>query len=187
MLALGLRFLREGRGGGVAQLAGAAPEPRDGGSLPGRGGREQSPDPVVVEVAERHGVPGFSESRLLDCACCASWVVSMDRRGYPLEFRRRALNLLEAGCMVVNVERDLDVSEQTLCNWRRRERIDRSLEPGATSLESAALAAANNRIHQLETELTIARRAVELLKEAADPRGVFPSVGGEDTDCRADG
>jgi hypothetical protein len=33
------------------------------------------------------------------------------------------------------------------------------------------LTAANKRIQQLETELAIARRAVELLKEPTDPRG----------------
>jgi transposase-like protein len=67
----------------------------------------------------------------------------MGRRGYPLGFRRRALDLIDAGRKVVDVARDLDVSEQTLCTWRRQDRIDRGLEPGTTSNENAALTAAN--------------------------------------------
>jgi putative transposase len=99
----------------------------------------------------------------------------MGRRGYPLEFRRRALDLIEAGRKVVDVARDLEVSEQTLYAWRRQDRIDRGLEPGTTSLESAALVAANKRI-QLETEVAIARRAVELVKEPTDPKRRFAAL-----------
>lgn len=95
----------------------------------------------------------------------------MGRRGYPPEFRRRALDLIEAGRKVVDVARDLGVSEQTLYTWRRQDRIDRGLESGTTSHENAALAAADKRIQQLETELAVARRAVELLKEPTDPKG----------------
>jgi transposase-like protein len=54
----------------------------------------------------------------------------MGRRGYPLGFRRRALDLIDAGRKVVDVARDLDVSEQTLYTWRRQDRIDRGLGAG---------------------------------------------------------
>ena len=63
----------------------------------------------------------------------------------------------------MDVARDLSVSEQTFSTWRRQDRIDCGLESGTTSLENAALAAADKRIQQLETELAVARRAVELL------------------------
>ena len=52
---------------------------------------------------------------------------------------------------------------QKIYKWRRQDRIDRGLEPGATSEEQAELWAARRRIVQLETELAVTRRAIELL------------------------
>ena len=94
----------------------------------------------------------------------------MGRRGYLVELRRRASDLIDAGRKVVDVATWTSPS-RPLYTWRRQGRIDRGLEPGTTSLESAALTAANKRIQQLETELPSARRAVELLKEVPDPKG----------------
>jgi transposase len=69
-----------------------------------------------------------------------------------------------------SVAHDLDVSDQTIYNWRRQDRIDRGEQPGLTTAEKAELAAANKRIAELETELKVARRAVEVLKEEASPK-----------------
>jgi putative transposase len=66
----------------------------------------------------------------------------MGRRGYPAEFRRRVLDLVDAGRKVADVARDLGVSAQTIYTWRRQDRIDRGLEPGATSAERAELTTA---------------------------------------------
>ena len=38
----------------------------------------------------------------------------MGRRGYPTEFRRRVLDLLAGGRKVVDLARDLGISEQTI-------------------------------------------------------------------------
>ena len=100
----------------------------------------------------------------------------MPRRGYPTEFRRRALDLLAAGRKVVDVARDLGISDQTLYTWRRQERIDKGEEAGLGTSERAELSAAKRRIQALETELAIHRRAAELLKEKNDPKaGSRPS------------
>jgi transposase-like protein len=96
---------------------------------------------------------------------------SMGRRGYPAEFRRRVLDLVDSGRKVADVARDLGISGQTMYNWRRQDRIDRGLEPGATSAELAELTTAKKRIRELETELEIHRRATEQLKERTDPKG----------------
>ena len=56
----------------------------------------------------------------------------MGRRGYPPEFRRRVLDLVEAGRKVAEVAEDLGISEQTIYTWRRQDRIDRGLEAGLT-------------------------------------------------------
>ena len=100
----------------------------------------------------------------------------MGRRGYPPEFRRKVLDLLDAGRTATELARDLDISTQTIYTWRRQDRIDRGLEPGLTSSEKTELAAAKRRIAELETELQATRRAMELIREAAPPKdGSRPS------------
>lgn len=94
----------------------------------------------------------------------------MGRRGYPPEFRRKVLDLLEEDRSVVQVAHDLDISEQSIYAWRRQDRIDKGLVPGLTSKEKAELTAAKKRIAELETELKVTRRAVELLREEASPK-----------------
>ncbi len=95
----------------------------------------------------------------------------MGRCGYPPEFRRRVIDLLGAGRKVVDLARDLGISDQTIYTWRRQEQIDRGLVAGLTSAERDELAAAKGRIHELEAELAIHRRASELLAERSDPKG----------------
>ena len=95
----------------------------------------------------------------------------MARRGYPPEFRRRVVDLVEGGRKVSEVAVELGVSEQTIYTWRRQARIDSGLEAGVTTAEQAELAAARRRIRELETELAIHRRATELLKEETRPKG----------------
>jgi transposase-like protein len=94
----------------------------------------------------------------------------MGRRGYPSEFRRRVVELVEGGRRVAEVASDLGISEQTIYTWRRQARIDRGLEAGLTTGERGELGAAKRRIRELETEVAIHRRATELLKERADPK-----------------
>lgn len=95
----------------------------------------------------------------------------MSRRGYPPEFRRRVLDLVEAGRKIAEVAEDLGISDQTIYSWRRQDRIDRGLEPGLSSAEKAELITARKRIRELEAEVAVHRRATELLKEKSDPKG----------------
>ena len=95
----------------------------------------------------------------------------MGRRGYPPKFRRKVLDLIEAGRSVAEVAQDLEISEQSIYTWRRQDRIDRGLVAGLTSGEKAELTSAKQRIADLETELAVSRRAVELLKEEVGPKG----------------
>jgi transposase-like protein len=92
-------------------------------------------------------------------------------RRYPVEFRRKVLDLIEAGRPVVEIAAQLGVSDQTIYNWRNQDRIDRGLRAGVTTTESAELTAARKRIRELETELAVTRRANELLKAQTDPKG----------------
>jgi transposase len=95
----------------------------------------------------------------------------MGRRGYPPEFRRRVLDLVQAGRPIAEVAQVLGVSDQSIYTWRRQDRIDRGLEPGLSSAEKAELAAAKRRIVELETELRAMRRAMELVREVVPPKG----------------
>jgi transposase-like protein len=90
---------------------------------------------------------------------------------YPPEFRRRVLELVKAGRPVSEVAADLGVSTQAIYNWRRQEQIDAGLRPGVSSSDNAELVAARRRIAQLESELAVARRVAELLREAVPPKG----------------
>jgi transposase len=93
----------------------------------------------------------------------------MGRRGYPPEFRRKVLDLVEAGRPIAEVAKALGISTQPVYTWRRQDRIDNGLTPGLSSPEREELAAARRRIAQLETELAVTRRAAELLKDQAPP------------------
>ena len=93
----------------------------------------------------------------------------MARRGYPPEYRRRVVDLVDGGRRVFEVAGDLGISEETVYTWRRRDSIDRGLGPGLTTSEQAEQASARTRIRELETELAVHRRATELLKERVYP------------------
>ena len=92
-------------------------------------------------------------------------------RRYPVEFRRKVLDLIEAGRPVAEVAAQLGITAQTVYNWRNQDHIDRGWRAGTTTAESAELTAAKKRIHELETELAVTRRANELLKAQTDPKG----------------
>ena len=95
----------------------------------------------------------------------------MAPRGYPVEFRKRVVDLVEAGRPVAQVAAELGISDQSIYTWRRQARIDAGVEPGMSTAEHAELAALRKRVRELETELAIHRRATELLRGDAGPKG----------------
>ncbi|HEU4422784.1 MAG TPA: transposase [Pilimelia sp.] len=97
-------------------------------------------------------------------------------RRYPPEFRRKVLDLLKAGRTVTQVAADLQVSDQTIYNWRRQELIDTGQMPGLFSSDHEDLVAARRRIAELETELAVTRRANELLREAVPPKARYAAI-----------
>ena len=97
-------------------------------------------------------------------------------RSYSPEFRRKVLDLLKAGRSVAELVRDLQISDQTIYNWRRQELIDTGQLPGISSGDQTELVAARRRIVELETELAIHRRAAQLLKEAVPPKGRYAVI-----------
>ncbi|GAB3847373.1 transposase [Nesterenkonia populi] len=95
----------------------------------------------------------------------------MGRRGHPAEFRRRVLDLLHAGRSVASIAHDLQISDQTIYAWRRQDRIDRGEIPGLSTAENAELRAAKKRIAELELQLAVTTKAVEVLKADTSPKG----------------
>ena len=91
----------------------------------------------------------------------------MAPRGYPAEFRRRVIDLVESGRPAAAVAAELDISGQSIYTWRRQARI----EAGMTTADHGELVALRRRVRELEAELAIHRRATELLKGDADPKG----------------
>ena len=92
-------------------------------------------------------------------------------RRYPVEFRRKVLDLIEAGRPVAEVAELLGVTAQTIYNWRNQDQVDRGLRAGVSTSDSEELSAARKRIRDLETELAVTKRANELLKAQSDPKG----------------
>lgn len=64
------------------------------------------------------------------------------------------------------------MSEVTVYNWLKQDRIDRGEQLGQTTDQQLELAAAKRRIAQLETELAVARKINGVfLKEGITPKG----------------
>jgi transposase-like protein len=130
----------------------------------------------VISLSTKHRIramvcPAFFGVGFLDPGTtCPLKEGIVGRRGYPAEFRRKVLDLVESGRSVADVARDLDISTETIYAWRRQDRIDRGLAPGLTSTEKTELAAANKRIAELEAELAVHRRASELLGKVVPPK-----------------
>ncbi|MFI2650816.1 transposase [Micromonospora fulviviridis] len=97
-------------------------------------------------------------------------------RRFPPEFRRKVLDLLKAGRSVAELVRDLEISDQTIYNWRRQDLIDTGQIPGVTSTDQAELVAARRRIAELETELAVHRRDAELLKGVVPPKDRYAVI-----------
>ena len=72
--------------------------------------------------------------------------------------------------------RDLDVSDQTIYNWRRQDLIDRGLLPGLTTGENAELVAAKKRVAALEAELRATKRAMGAGPRSGGPKARYAAI-----------
>ena len=92
------------------------------------------------------------------------------------EVRRQVIELARPGTRVVQLAATFGMSEVTVYNWLKRERIDRGEELGQSTDQQLELSAARRRIRQLETELAVARKINEVfLKEGISPKGGGPA------------
>jgi|ERR1700677_1884891 transposase len=88
----------------------------------------------------------------------------------PEEFRRKVLDLVAAGRPVAQIAADLEISDQTIYDWRRQELIDTGQLPGLNRAELSELSVANKRIRELETEVAILKGPVMSFVKYLGPR-----------------
>lgn len=77
----------------------------------------------------------------------------------PPEFRRRALDLVAGGEPVVQVAKNLGISESCLPRWMSPTRIDAGQAEGLTSEEKKELVELRRKNRVLELEVDILKRA----------------------------
>jgi transposase-like protein len=91
---------------------------------------------------------------------------------YPFDVRRQVIELAGSGTRVAQLSVTFGMTETTIYNWLKQDRIDRGEEAGRTTDHQLELAAARRRIKQLETELAVARKVNEVfLQEGISPKG----------------
>ncbi len=96
---------------------------------------------------------------------------------YPPEFRRRAIDLVESDRTVREVAAALGIAESCLYGWKSKDLIARGVKTRTpAAAESAALAAANQRIRELEDEVKILHKAAAAVEEVVPPKERFRLV-----------
>jgi putative transposase len=97
-------------------------------------------------------------------------------RTYDAEFRRRVVALVRAGRPVRVVAAELGLAEATVYRWKAQDLIDRGVKPGTSTNERGELAAARQRIKELETELALVKQAAKLFEEGVRPKAKYPVI-----------
>lgn len=81
---------------------------------------------------------------------------------YPAEVRHQVIELARSGTKVAQLAATFGMSDATIYNWLKQEKIDRGEVAGLSTEEALDLAAAKRRINQLETELAVSRKVNEV-------------------------
>ena len=84
----------------------------------------------------------------------------MGRRGYPPEFRRRAVELArQPGASVAQVAKELGISESGLRRWIRQHEVDAGHREALSTAEREELTQLRRDKRRLEMENEILKRA----------------------------
>ena len=89
---------------------------------------------------------------------------------YPAASRRQALALLDDGRTVHDVAASLGIAESCLHRWKRHQLINQGLASGLTDADRGALAAAKQRIRDLDEEVKGLRKAAAAVEEVVPPK-----------------
>jgi transposase-like protein len=90
-------------------------------------------------------------------------------RRYPPEVRHQVIELARSGTKVAQLAATFGMSDATIYNWLKQEKIDRGEVEGLSTDQALELAAAKRRIKQLETELAVSRKVNEVFLEGDLP------------------
>jgi transposase len=97
--------------------------------------------------------------------------VPKTRPAYPEEFRREAVQMLRAGRTPRELSESLGVSQQTLRNWRRQDRLDcHERDDGLTSEERDELRRLRRENARLKQERDLLKRAAAFFAAETEPR-----------------
>jgi len=90
-------------------------------------------------------------------------------RRYPPQTRLQVIELARSGTRVAQLAETFGMSEATIYNWLKQEKVDRGEIEGFSTDQALELAAAKRRIRQLETELAVSRKVNEVFLEGDLP------------------
>ncbi|MGI8413675.1 MAG: transposase [Solirubrobacteraceae bacterium] len=93
-------------------------------------------------------------------------------RRQPPEVRRQVIELARAGTRVLQLAATVHISDATVYNWLKQDRVNGGEVEGVSTDQQLELAAAKRRISQLETELAVARRVNEVFLS----EGIYPKA-----------
>src|SRR3954454_21749600 len=97
--------------------------------------------------------------------------VPKSRPAYPEQFRREAIELLGAGRSPRELCESLGVSQQTLRNWRRQDRVDlHERDDGLTSDEREVLRRPRRENARLAQERDLLKRATQFFAKETEIR-----------------
>ena len=74
-------------------------------------------------------------------------------RKYPSEVRRQVIELARSGTRVTQLAVTFGISEATIYNWLKQDKIDRGEISGFSTDQALELAVAKRRIGQLEQNI----------------------------------
>lgn len=83
-------------------------------------------------------------------------------RRYSPEVRRQVVELARAGTKVSQLAATFGMTDATIYNWLKQEKVDRGELTGTTTDQALELASARRRIKELETELAVSRKVNEI-------------------------
>jgi transposase len=83
-------------------------------------------------------------------------------RRYRAEVRSQVIELARSGARVAQLASTFGMSEAAIYLWLEQEKVDRGEIEGQSTDQALELAAARQRIRQLETELAVSRKVNEV-------------------------
>ena len=90
---------------------------------------------------------------------------------YPPEFRREAIELVRISeKSVLQVARDLGISNQTLHNWIKQADVDAGKKEGLSTDERAELRELRKRVRTLEMEKEVLKKAAAFFARESEGR-----------------